>query len=698
MTVERNILADKPYGEAAGRLTGTERPGWILTIQDESGTCHTLDSFSNSPVRIQQNGARRVWEAFDTLPDAGLTVVMTRSLRDIGSAWHLSVENQGRAALRDVTFPVFRAETLDEDTILLPTVSGRLHPAGKPLAYNSECNEELTGEEASLTAGEESYPSGTLTMQCAGLYGPSGGIYVGVHDPFASNKRLAVTNRNGVFDLRWTWTVPDMNIPGTSWNMPGEILIRPFEGDWFDVAQIYRAWVSQEAHWWPRGGQGGRPDTPDWFKDNPVWMMCNGPWPYRDPPVSIEQAVAKIKRFAAYMDDLPCAVHWYNWHAIDYDTDYPNYFPARDGFADGVRDVQAAGVRVMTYINAHIWDMDTDTFCEEVERAAIKSEDGTIPVKSYNDNTFAPMCPATPLWQNTLMELVGKLTDAEHGVDGVYLDQVSAQAAMKCFDTGHGHPPGGGCWWTTQGYWPLLDEMRRRSPGIVLTSESSAEPYVNRLDGYLTWVGYREGEAAVPLFHAVYAGQVQLFGRLYKWDSWKGVAMRAKTAQALVWGEQLGWIVPEVIDDPVAGPFLKRLVRLRHTLRPYLARGRMARPPKLKTDGSVLTSNWVFVSDLHVTTPAVCSGAWFREDGKAVALILVNADDQAHEVELPFDAKDYALKGMLEAREWIATEDPAAPPAATPVEARWQRQIHLPPLAARVIEIFEHNTQNEMEG
>ena len=125
----------------------------------------------------------------------------------------------------------------------------------------------------------------------------------------------------------------------------------------------------------------------------------------------------------------------------------------------------------------------------------------------------------------------------------------------------------------------MLDDIRTCSPGTILTSESSAEPYVNRLDGYLTWVGYRDGSNAIPLFHAVYAGQVQLFGRLYKWDSWKGVAMRAKTAQALVWGEQLGWIRPVVLDDPVAAPFLRRQARLRYVLRRYLSRGRMARPP-----------------------------------------------------------------------------------------------------------------------
>jgi len=663
-----------PHGPRPGRLADTAPPGWTVKIRLPDGKFREFKSAASAPAIEEEAGATVLkWTGLGDGPAAGLKVRMTRTPGEPGAAWRLDIGNSSNAALWEVTFPDFQTTARADDTVLLPTVSGRLHPASKPLAYQSEARGH--------------YPSGRLTMQCAGIYGSAGGVYIGVHDPFASGKRLEMNCRDGRFGLRWHWPVPDMGVPGKGWELPGEVLIRPFGGDWFDIAQIYRAWAAEHAGWWPRGNQSGRPDTPDWFKDNPVWIMSNGPWPKKNAPLPIDQAVARIKKFAAYMGDIPCAVHWYNWHKTTYDNDYPHYFPADDGFAEGVREVQAAGVRVMPYINAHIWDTDVAEFKTTARPAAVKSFNGSIPTKSYAGNTFAPMCPATPLWQQTVKDLVLRLAGPEFGVNGVYLDQVSAQAAMLCFDKAHGHPLGGGCWWTTRGYWPMLDDIRKSSPGTILTSESSAEPYVNRLDGYLTWVGYRDGSSAVPLFHAVYAGQVQLFGRLYKWDSWKGVAMRAKTAQALVWGEQLGWIIPDVADDPVAGPFLKRLARMRYNLRPYLSRGRMARPPKPGTDGTTLTSNWVFYKDLNVTTPTVQSGAWHREDGKAVAIILVNADDKPHTVTLPFEAADYGLKGKLAAREWVATEEPAARPEAKPVAASWSREITVAPLAAMAIEI-----------
>jgi lysophospholipase L1-like esterase len=630
--------SEKLRGRQSGRPANMAAPGWKLTIRLPDGTFQQFSSFDQnlrSSVKSSEcaDETHALWNGLGAGAAAKMTVRMIRSERAAGAAWRLHVENRGDAALWEVTFPDFKAGVFEDDMVVIPSVSGRLHSVREPLVYRSE--------------GVGKYPSGRLTMQCTGVYGKNGGIYLGVHDPIASTKRLEMICENGTLDIRWHWPVPNMGTPGTGWEMPGEVMIRPFEGDWFDIAQIYRDWASRKAGWWPRGKQAGRPDTPEWFKDNAVWVQIGGPWPRNRPPLDQNLVVPRVKRFAEFMGDIPCAVHWYNWHQVTFDNDYPHYFPAEEPFAPGIRELHAAGIRVMPYLNAHVWDTDLADFKTTAYPAAVKSCDGSMPTKSYAGNTFACMCPATPLWQQTVKGLVQKLASSDYGVDGVYLDQVAAQAAMLCFDKAHGHPLGGGGWWTTQGYWPMLDRIRASSPGTVLTSESSAEPYVNRLDGYLTWVGYRDGNSAIPLFHAVYAGQVQLFGRLYKWDSWKGVAMRAKTAQALVWGEQIGWIRPEVLDDPVAAQFLKRQARLRYALRRYLSSGRMARPPKIRTDGATLTANWVFTGDLMVTTPAVFSGAWLREDGKAVALILVNADDRPHSVTLPFDASAYDLKGDL---------------------------------------------------
>jgi hypothetical protein len=163
--------------------------------------------------------------------------------------------------------------------------------------------------------------------------------------------------------------------------------------------------------------------------------------------------------------------------------------------------------------------------------------------------------------------------------------------------------------------------------------------------------------------------------------------MRTKTAQALLWGEQLGWLHPAVVGEPADGRFLKRLARMRKNLGAYLSRGQMARPPELGTDGTAITSNWVFTADYMVTVPTVQSGAWWRDDRKAVVLILVSSDDKPHTVSLPFDAATHGLTGKLTSCEWVATEEPAEKPAAVPSESSWIREITLAPFAATAIEI-----------
>lgn len=680
----------RPAAPAAGegasaRLNAEDaRPGWRLSLRLPDGEIEEINSArlagaTESSTMDPDGATSLVWNDLGSPLAKGITVTMKRTPVEGGAAWRLDVANSGEAALWEVVFPDFQTQVHDDDTIVLPNVSGRIHPANEPLDY--------------VSVDQQHYPSGVLSMQCIGLYGRAGGVYIGTHDPTASRKGLEVTCGDGRLEVRWRWPVPDMGKQGTSWEQPGDLVIRSFEGDWFDVAQIYRAWVSKEAQWWPRGARAGRPDTPDWLKKSPFWIMSNGPWPYRDPPLPMDQAAAKVERLVRFMDDIPCAVHMYNWHQVPYDTELPHYFPAKPGFSDAVRRLQALGVHVMPYINAHVWDMATEEFEDVARPAAVKADDGSIPTKSYAGNTFAPMCPATRLWRDTVQDLVRRLIGPEYGVDGVYLDQIAAQNAELCFDEGHGHPVGGGSWWTSQGNWPLLEELRAAAPDTVLTSESSAEPYVNRIDGYLTWGGFRNGDRGVPLFHAVYAGQVELFGRLYKMDTWKGTALHTKAAQALVWGEQIGWITPDVVDHPSDAAFLKRLARTRRNLPAYLGRGRMARPPRLQTDGEMLTENWVFASDVIVTVPATTAGAWLHETGRAVVLILVNADaSSAHTVRLEFDAATYGLGTDLVIREWVATDEPADLPDPIPTGAVWDRAIELSPLEIRAIEIGDGGT------
>lgn len=579
----------------------------------------------------------------------------------------LTVDNPSSTwSVKSITFPRFALRQIgdseEDDFLVVPHGSGDLRPS--PIKNKAT----FSGR----------YPSGWCSMQLFSHYDATAGLYLGIHDLYASTKELAVKAPNdSSLEISSTWPAPDAGVPGNDFECIEGFAVETFRGDWFDAAQIYRRWASEHADWWPEKGKWGRTDTPPWFEDIAVWALTGG---------AAEQVVEPVKKFAEYMG-VPSAVHWYNWHVIPFDNDYPHYFPYKDGFPEDVKALQEAGVRVMPYINGRLWDTDLEDFKNNAIRFCTKDEKGQPYIEEYGSGAkLAPMCPTTQLWQKTVQDIVLKLVGPEVNVDAVYVDQVAAAQPPLCYDKTHGHPLAGGNWWTRQGYWPMLRSLQSKMselyPEKALTTECNAEPYTHVFDGYLTW--HFQYDNQIPLFAAVYGGKIQLFSRAYQGDSWKGLAMRMKTGQALVFGEQLGWISPQVLSDEPSAAFLRRIARLRYALRDYLARGEMARPPVLKGDIPAVTADWQWWGKRIVTTPAILSGAWRAEDGR-LALIFVNVSDAEQSAELDFDGEGYGLPKSPHLTVTPRTE--GGPGEAVREERRFQRTIHLKPHDALALEI-----------
>ena len=99
----------------------------------------------------------------------------------------------------------------------------------------------------------------------------------------------------------------------------------------------------------------------------------------------------------------------------------------------------------------------------------------------------------------------------ELGADGIYLDQVAMSGPDACHDPSHGHPFGGGSWWT-DGYRGLLEPIRRHAveKGVPITVEGAIEPLIDSVDGFLVWDPRMPDD--VPLLPAVYSGYTVYFG------------------------------------------------------------------------------------------------------------------------------------------------------------------------------------------
>ena len=486
------------------------------------------------------------------------------------------------------------------------------------------------------------------------------GLYIGVHDPYGSVKDLLMEGcpqAQAVY-LSYHHPVPDMGRALNTFALSGEVVWQLFRGDWYDAAMIYKDWARQHASWWPLLGKEGRSDTPSWMRELSLWAM--GGW---RPDVASGERVKVTTEAARRLQEyvgIPMGLHWYCWHQIPFDNDYPHFFPTLPGFAEGVADLQQSGVRVMPYINGRLWDTrdrggEDFEFTRVALPAAAKDEDGAPYIEMYGSEEadgspvrFAPMCSTTELWQRRVRELVMRLFD-ECGVDGVYIDQVAAAEARLCMDPSHAHPLGGGHWWN-EGYWRMLEAIRAAMPeGRMITTECNAEVFMRWFDGYLTW--HWQQDNMIPVFPAVYGGAIQMFGRNYggtpeAHEPTQPLAWRMRAGQQFVYGEQIGWFNMNLVNERMPMEFIRDTARLRWQLRRYFYAGEMARPPKLTGTIPKVRANWQWShskDDPWVETDALLCSAWRMRQEDKLVLLFANVSDEAIAVELHCDARAYGL-------------------------------------------------------
>ena len=592
---------------------------------------------------VQKRGKRLElrWSKPENQSLAGVSITVTVLPDNRASAfrWHLRVNNSSTNwSVWRVTFPEIALADLGTNAaVFFPQGPGIVQRGvwHRPFRYGGE------------------YPGGWCAMQFMAAYREGEqptGLYVAIHDPWGATKDLATTSDPATHTLRLTYThpAPNMGLAGNSFSLEGEAVWQLLRGDWFDAATIYKQWASREAKWWPRLTREGRADTPRWARDLNAWTMTGmtAGWP--------SNCVDEVKRFHQFLE-MPIGFHWYNWHQIPFDNDYPHYFPAKEGFTQGVAELRSAGIRVMPYINGRLWDSrdrgtDDFQFSRLALPSATKQPDGSPYLEEYGRNEtngqpvrLAVMCPASPFWQATVSNIVARLLD-ECGTDAVYIDQVAAAAPKLCFDRTHGHSLGGGRWWN-EGYWKMLENIRRAMPpGTMLTTECNAEPFLRWFDGYLTWHWQFDGQ--VPAFSAVYGGTVQMFGRAFRGGGTKDLALRMKAGQQFVFGEQLGWLDPVVVGEPANAEFFRQLAQLRMRFSRYFSAGEMTRPPRLLGASPKVRADWQWSGEWWVTTDAVLTGAWRLPRGKRLSLFFVNVSDQTVSTELLFDPTTYALRGQ----------------------------------------------------
>ncbi|MBR2847920.1 MAG: hypothetical protein IKB87_00515 [Clostridia bacterium] len=585
----------------------------------------------------------------------GITVVAEATLDEKKSriSWKMRVINQSeRYSVAEVSYPQCVAEGFD--TAYAAVGSGILS--------------HHFNERSSCIRGK--YPTGVqVNMPYFAMYNPKtegdtapNGIYMGIHDADGNPKFLTLV---GAPQSRCTMfttecTADYQRKPGNSYTLPGEMVWQRFSGDWFDATNIYKEFVLANAKW--LAPLRGRPDTPEWMRNMPVWIMHFMPNenPDANPfPITLREKYADAspddwyKIAVRFREEIgvPVCYHLYNWHWVPFNNDNPNYFPAHQDLKAGMKELKAADIRVIPYMAGYSWDMCDDRagdrrFQREALPATAKNIDGNSLFTSYASTEpdgkpvrFARMCPSTTTWKNEIQRIVKKLSK-DYGMDGIYLDVVST-AYEECFDETHLHTPGfSSFWWKS--YAQLIDVLRASVPDdFAIVSESTSEVYSGMLDGYLSWTWVQVD--GVPAHSQIYGGRTAIFGRVITQNKRDDADyFRFQIGQSLVFGQQLGWIHPEIVNDPVQFPFLKKMANLRYKYRDFFAEAEMLRPPMVTGDVPLLDCESFLRAQMWNHEKLVVAGTW-EDQAKNRRMFAVNASAKTVEVTLSVPEDEYRL-------------------------------------------------------
>jgi len=527
------------------------------------------------------------------------------------------------------------------------------------------------------------YPSAYSPMQFMAYYGlnPRAGLYVAAYDGGAHSKFLDFSRSDASWLHAKIRHVPEF-IPGQGVHLNYPVAIGVFSGDWYDAAQIYRAWALQQP-WTAQGPLATRADVPGWYREAGLrqWIvthpLCNEYNPFSLVPDVIHDTSSYMGR--------PSLANWIGWERQGWYGWYPDVFPPKEGWAafrDAVAGVHSSGDRVLFVPDTTSYS-DLASGWSSAEPSACRDRFGAylspFPFAECGEAaTFYRMCPATAFWRQTLDGMLSTL--AQEGADAIQLDGFPIFGPQPCAKTGHGHPPGGGTWWY-ENYRRLFGNFKTRArqanPSLALSSEGMAEAYIPLLDGFwdpfttgwspsscTSWLADVNSVRQIPLWQTVYhdfaltESGITFVNRdapsgAVGYGDFRDYYVRG-FARALVWGElPTTWYADEKISqlnetqEREMAAYVRRIVDARTSYaQRFLVQGRMLREPALSVplfhiDGA---QRIPYTLDDYppFDSPAVLGSAWKGLTGDA-AIVLTNISHASVTFPLSLRAPDLLL-------------------------------------------------------
>lgn len=686
------------FDEHRGELTGVRTPSGVSLLssarvplfrgrwRDAEGNAVEFDASMAAKVvvcrEVDGGGEETVSLRFVDLPGEVAEVrVKVRLPQDSPlSYWSISAESTGEGYLEWLQFPVVMVPNDlpargGDGRVFWPGLEGvviedaeardRSHLAYQPIEYPN--------------AGWSGYYPGCAQMQFLSYYRETGGgLYFAALDPSHATKEIEYRACGEAVELIIK-TYP--GAPGAGgFELPFELALGVFEGDWQDAAGIYRDWaLGNLPHLPPRLVEN--PDIPEWITDSPVVVTYpitgvghhsgptqpNGYFPFVD-------AMPHLEKLADDFDSrlLTLLMHWEGtapWA--------PPYVWPPLGGAEGMEKfaeaLHASGHHLGLYCSGLAWTNTADTGPGDYTRAEELDENHLIaemcrgPKGEYSClicngegiRLGYDMCAASDFACAVTMGEAGKIAAA--GVDYIQLlDQNLGGAAYQCHDTAHGHPPAPGPW-QPEAMRSLLgrvrDSLAENGHGdVILGCEAAAaESFldhlpVNDLRFHMGWWYGRPVPAFNFVFHEYCANfmgnQVEAMVLIDREKSPDNLFLRLAYSFAagdmltavladdgdIHWSWCTKWEVPVPEQTPLRG-FIRHLNAWRRGAgKDFLVFGRMEKAPEVRGAEMIPLK---LTDGRSLDYPAILSSCWRDPKGNGRVIFLINYSAREQRIEWP---------------------------------------------------------------
>lgn len=497
---------------------------------------------------------------------------------------------------------------------------------------------------------EKAWEGTYRSMQFAAfLNGKEPGIYFDHRDTRHSSKsgRYQITETEQIYSC--IHFIGNSETPAKEYALPYENCIGVFQGGWFEAGQIYKKWALRQS--WAVNRRHENP-----LRHIGMWVWNRG---------LAEEVVPPVLKLQEDSGSIPVALDWYWWHHNPYDTDYPDFWPPREGeekFKADVAELRKHGIFTQVYVNGMTWDMDGASWKEGGNESVVILRDGNpraVAFNQFNYHRLGYMCGESPKFQDKMSVLVRRLR--ESGLDGQYLDMIGCASYTPCYNPAHHHPRGDSAA-GVEGFRNMLTRLKAENPGFPLSTECSNEAYMDLVDSVIT-CGTVSAERMgsnmefVPLFTSIYHGSLAVFGSyalpdgIPSWDPlwpdkerWQGEEpwhrlypdqFFIELARDVAWGVQpmVCNLSRKIQEDPEFREpyrFILETAKFYHANRKFLFDGAMLSPEGFQCGKKEVKfmKRMIFTKKkdsavIVKTLPVILHSIWKAPDGEK-ALILAN--------------------------------------------------------------------------